>query len=136
MDALALIQRLLESRESWVELGPGLRVKVRRPAEGELHAYLRERATVDAHLRCVVGWEGFSQATLLGPDVGSSDPLDFDPELWLLAARDRVEWIKAVAEGVAAAIEAHAKQREAVAKNSKPSSTKPTASSGRAKKPR
>lgn len=136
MDALALIQRLLESRESWVELGDGLRVKVRRPAEGELHAYIQARHELDTHLACVVGWEGFSQATLLGSEVGSSDPQPFDPELWRHAARDRAEWISAVAEGVARAIEAHAAGREAAAKNSAPSSTLPTAPSGRAKRSR
>lgn len=133
MDTLALIQRLLEARETWLELEPGLRVKVRRPAEGELHAYLKARGEVATHLRCVVDWEGVTQATLLGPEVGASDPLAFDAELWLHAARDRAEWIQRVAEGVLAAIEAHAASREAAAKNSAPSSTPPTAASGRAR---
>lgn len=136
MDALTLIQRLLEARESWVDLGDGLRVKVRRPAEAELHAYLKARSDVDTHLRCVVGWEGFSQATLLGPEVGSSDPIAFDADLWLHAARDRAEWLNAVAAGVAEAMEAHITARKAAAKNSKPSSTPPAAASGRAKKAR
>ena len=133
MDALTLVQRLLQSRESWVELGDGLRVKVRRPAEGELHGYVKGRHEVDTHLRCVVGWEGFSEATLLGADVGSSDPLPFDLDVWLQAARDRAEWITVVAEGIGQAIEAHGASREAIAKNSTPSSTLPKAASGRAR---
>lgn len=133
MNALSLIQRLLEQREAWAELGDGLRVKVRRPAEGELPAYLRSRGEVDCHLRCVVGWEGFSEAVLFGSTVGSPEPIDFDAELWLHAARDRMDWVTAVARAVAQAIEAHAVAREAAAKNSKPSSISPPAMSGRAK---
>jgi hypothetical protein len=136
VDSLSLVQRLLQSREVRIELGDGLHVVARRPAEGELHAYIKARHDVDTHLRCVVGWGGFSEATLLGAEVGSSDPLPFDPELWLQAARDRVEWISAVAEGIGQAIEQHAASREAIAKNSPPSSTKPKASSGRATKRR
>lgn len=136
MDALNLIERLLQAREVRIELGDGLTVVARRPAEGELHAYLKARSEVDTHLRCVVGWEGFSEATLLGAEVGSSDPLPFSQDVWLQAARDRAEWITAVAAGIGRAIEQHAASREAIAKNLKPSSTPPTAASGRATKRR
>lgn len=133
MDAVALIARLLEQREFMLELEPGLRVKLRRPAEAELGAYLRGVREADTHLRCVVGWEGFSEATLLGPAIGSADPLPFDASAWLVAAADRGEWIASIAQALGEAIDAHAKQREATAKNSTPSSTRKTASSGRAK---
>lgn len=117
MDALALIKRLLAQREFKVELGDGLAVTVRRPAEAELGPYLRGAREPDTHLRCVVDWHGFSEAVLLGASIGSSDPLPFDAEVWLHAARDRTDWIAAIAEELGKSIDAHGRQREATAKN-------------------
>ena len=112
-----LIARLLEQRDSWIDLGEGARVKVRRPAEAELASFMLARREPDTYLRCVVGGEGFTEATLRGPAIGASDPVPFDAEVWLTAARDRTDWITAVSAGVADALNAHLKAKGEAAKN-------------------
>lgn len=122
MDAQALIRRLLEQRESRVELQPGVFVTVRRPDEAGLPAWLKDSRQADTYLQCVVGWSGMTEAVLLGPAVGGSEPIEFDAQLWLTAARDRGEWIQAISAHLAQQVEAHMSTRALVAKNSKPSS--------------
>jgi hypothetical protein len=117
MDTKALIARLLEQRETMVELGDGLRVKVRRPSEAELPDYVLARADATTHLRCVVGWEGFSEATLFGAAVGSSDPLPFSADVWLTAASDRRDWIGLIADAISTAVLAHIESKADTAKN-------------------
>ena len=117
MDTKALIARLLEQREFMVDLGEGLRVKVRRPAEAELPDYVLARSEAATHLRCVVGWEGFSEATLFGAAVGSSDPLPFNAALWLTAGSDRRDWITLIADAISTAVLAHIEAKGGTAKN-------------------
>lgn len=116
MNAEQLIARALEQRDTWVDLGGGQRVRVRRPPAAEMFAFGRA-SKADLFLRCVVGWEGFTEASVLGAAVGASDPIPFDVELWLVLALDRMEWIGAVSQTVVDAITGHLKQQEADRKN-------------------
>lgn len=104
--AAALVGRILAARESWCDLGDGLRVRIRRPAEAELGRALR---SLDATfvLGCVTGWEGFTEATFLGDAVGASDALPFDADTWRAGAEDRADWIKAVSAELVRVIESH-----------------------------
>lgn len=102
MDAKTLIAKALEQREAWVDLGDGKRVAVRRPPEAEFPE-LRS-ATPERFLRCVVKWEGFTEADILGAAVGAADPVPFNAELWMVLALDRVAWVSAVVEKVVAQI--------------------------------
>lgn len=122
MDAAKLIEKMLAQRESWVELEPGLRVKVRRPAEAEF-AQLRRGVTVETVGAFTVGWDGFSEATFVGSAIGSSDPLPFMPDLWREKVRDNVDWLNTVVQKLVALVEAHIEAKAATAKNSGPSST-------------
>lgn len=129
MNAQALIAKIRAGREVWLELEPAapgadgeattqpaLRVKVRRPAEADTLAFLRA-SRADAAMQVVVGWEGFSEATLFGVAVGSSDPLPFDADLWAEVVRDRGDWIIKVAARAAELVKSHAEAQKAHAKN-------------------
>lgn len=115
--AAILVARLLEQRESWCDLGDDLKVKVRRPAEAEWTSVVAQMKERDIFLECVVDWQGFSEATLFGGAVGSSDPLQFDASVWMTAARDRGEWVSKVMEHVCNAMNARHEQRKDIAKN-------------------
>ena len=116
MDNAAIVAQALAQRERWVELEPGLRVRVRRPFETVFWRYAKG-VSVDDAIACVVGWEGFSEATVLGAAIGSSDPLPFAPEVWDVLARDRFAWVQKVADAVAEAVRAHIAAAAETAKN-------------------
>lgn len=111
-----LIAKLLAQRESWVEVAPGRRVKVRRPDESEM-ADFRSGMNVQLLLRHVVGWEGFTEADILGEGIGAADPVPFDAALFATVARDRMAWFEPISVEIATRIAEHWKTREATAKN-------------------
>lgn len=111
-----LIAKLLAQRESWVEVEPGKRVKVRRPDESE-QADFRGGMSVELMLRHVVGWEGFTEADILGAGVGASDAVAFDAALFATLARDHMAWFEPISVEIATRIAEHWKAREATAKN-------------------
>lgn len=121
-DVARLLARMTEQRLHWVDLGDGLRVSFLRPPEVELPR-LVGGVSVDHVVQYAHGWSGFTEATLLGAAVGSSDPLPFDRELFGAWVRDHTTAIPPIAQAMADVITAHLTTREAVAKNSEPSST-------------
>lgn len=110
------LQALRQQRLHWVELEPGLRVQFRRPLETDLPRFA-VGMKVEHVCEFVVGWEGFTEATFLGAAVGSSDPVDFSPELWAEYVRDSVEVYTKVANAVLGTLTAYLERREASAKN-------------------
>lgn len=116
MDAAALIAKALEQREQWVDLGDGKRVKVRRPAAAELFAFGRA-TNPEQFMRCAVGWEGVTEADILGAAVGSDAAVPWSLDLWLVLALDNPEWMTAVSAAVVEAIKTYLEQREAITKN-------------------
>jgi hypothetical protein len=108
----SLIDRMLANRDSWCELAPATdgkaakRVKLRRPAQCEI---LRMQGGVnqDHVLSAAVGWEGFTEADLLGPEIGSSDPVAFDADVWKAYAADNVEHLSKAAEHLMNSISEH-----------------------------
>lgn len=107
---------LRSGRLHWCELAPGRRVQFRRPLETEMHRFVGG-VTVDHVCEYVCDWDGFTEGTLLGESVGSSDPLDFAPELWAEYVRDQSEVSSTVAKAIAAALKTHIEARGAAAKN-------------------
>jgi hypothetical protein len=114
-----LVARVLAQRERWVDLGDGLRVRIRRP-----DALARARmvgldrvAIIEAALSAAVGWEGFTEARVLGASLGSESAVPFDAALWLVMARDHSTWLHSVLNAYLEMIEQHAEQQEAAAKN-------------------
>jgi hypothetical protein len=106
MDMQLLKKRLLELRQSWVDLGDGKAVRIQRPSEAELGAYSKSTPVDDARDR-VVDWRGFTEADLLGAAVGSADPVPFDRDVWAEVVSDRLTWVKVVSEAVSSAVNAH-----------------------------
>jgi len=116
VDFTALIARMDAQRSRWVALPDGKRVQFRRPLETEFGKF-RSGVGVDHLCEYVCGWEGFSEADLLGSAIGSSDPLPFSAELWARVVRDRLEYVRPVATEVVAAITEHLAEKDAIAKN-------------------
>lgn len=117
MDAVAaLIARMDAQRTRWVSLPDGKRVQVRRPLQTEMRQFIGG-VNVDHACQYVCGWEGFTEADLLGAAIGSSDPLPFDTALWSRVLRDRAQYVQPVAEGIVAAIDEHLQQVGTAEKN-------------------
>ena len=116
MDASKLIAKALEQRESWVELDGVRKVKVRRPPAAEMFAFGRATSP-ELFLRSVVGWEGFTEADVLGSAVGSDSAVAFDVELWHVLALDQIEWIGKVSEALVTAIKSYLDTQDAARKN-------------------
>lgn len=118
----AITRRLLATREQWLELDPEgtpnrRALLVRRPAETEL-SRLRNGIDVEDAARACVGWRGFTEAALLGPALGSQDTqVPFLPDLCLEVLRDNAEWVNAVTERMATALQAHIAARLETRKN-------------------
>jgi hypothetical protein len=125
----ALIAKLQAQRESWCELRPAgdgqprLAVRLRRPPEAELpELRAREGRSLQQQLAqavcdCAVGWDGFTEAELLGAALGSSDPLPFDAAVWAEVVRDRQGWMVLAAAHLTEQINTHLASRAAVEKN-------------------
>lgn len=129
MSAAHLIARLREQRNTWLVLReaeadmPELAVCLRRPPEADLPDF---RPTADKPLhqllaesvcKAVVGWRGFTEADLLGSAVGSSDAVDFHPDLWAEVVRDRSDWLNRCAAHLMECINAHIAARAEQRKN-------------------
>lgn len=111
-----LIARLLAARERWVELEPGVAVKLRRPA---VHQLAELRRGAEGYLDCAVDWRGVTEPLLLAEPAAQPDPpaLPFDLELWRTAAGDRADWLSAVIEAIGSMINEHAESEAARRKN-------------------
>jgi hypothetical protein len=116
MDVQQLLAKLAEQREGWASLPDGKRLKFRRPQEVDLPA-LAAGVRLQHVIDCACGWEGFTEADLLGAAVGSSDPLPFHPDLWAAVVKDRAHYIGPVASAIAAAVTAYLESRDAATKN-------------------
>lgn len=111
-----LVAQILAQRESRLELQPGKSVVVRRPSEYEMVAP-KSGTSLDFILRYVVGWDGYTEADLLGQAVGSDQPVGWDPAVFAVYLTDRMADIRAIDTHLGGLITAYAKQRESVAKN-------------------
>jgi hypothetical protein len=111
-----LIAKALEQREQWVDLGGGKRVRVRRPQAADLPVFGRG-VTPEQFMRCAIGWDGFTEADIIGGAVGSSDAVPWAMDLWLVVALDSPEYMASVSRAVVEAIQGYLEQREAIGKN-------------------
>lgn len=112
----AVIAQLLARREQPCELPGtgGATVTVRRPAEAELPG-LRLLPPHQIAQQVVTGWAGITRNHLL--DDGSTDALEFSPDLWAAAVADKMHWVGAVNRKVSELVQAHMQAREAAEKN-------------------
>ena len=118
-----LIERLREQRREWLDVSAlvgrdagTVRVRLVRPAEAEMPR-LRGVVVAEAAAEWVDAWEGFTEAVLLGDDVGGVTPVTFSAELWREFVRDRAKVAKAVFERLVGLVEAHLQAREVASGN-------------------
>lgn len=130
----ALLRQLLSSREQWVDIGEGKRVKLRRPMEGELDAMFGDvggrralRITLADVQRLAVDWSGISEADLLGKGIGNDDALPFSADVWAVAVGDNLDWLQKCRQAIEASIVARLEQRFAARGNLPATSTPSTA---------
>lgn len=116
MNQQALIAQILAQRERWLEVEPGKRLKLRRPDRWGAQLF-RRGGDVDLVLSQVVGWEGFTEADLLGAHIGSDSVAEFSAELFRTVARDRLDWIEQVTTQLVDMIQQAFEKEEAEAKN-------------------
>lgn len=117
--AKTLAERVREQRDFVVDLGethPGLKVKLRRPAESEMLA-LRARDATEVVQAAAVDWEGFTEALLLGPEVGASDTLPFDAEAWSAWVADQAAVVGHCYAKLLEAVNAHLERVKAARGN-------------------
>lgn len=112
----SIAERLLAQRQHWVEVAPGKRVRYLRPRETEF-ASLYGGITPEHVCQQVNGWEGFTEADLLGSAVGASDPAPFSTELWAEYVLDKTDVLAQVAGAIGEAVNQHLKTRADAAKN-------------------
>ena len=119
-----LITQLRAQRQSWVDLAPGKRVQIIRPAESQISEFLRTTGNgrslvVELAQVCkyTVGWDGITEADLLGAAVGACDPVPFDSELWAEVVADRSEWLNRVAIGLSESITNYFNKKAEAEKN-------------------
>lgn len=106
MDAALLIRQFQALRESWVEVAPGKRVKIRRPGEAEIPGFFAA-VPIDRVKAHVVDWEGFTEADLLGSELAPREPVLFDKALWAEVVSDRAVWFKPAHNALCEAINQH-----------------------------
>ena len=124
----ALMQTMRAQRTTWVDLPEGRRVQILRPTEAEiLEHFLKPSArkgggvTLTADLPqvklFVVGWDGFTEVTFVGP-AGASDLVPFDAALWAAYIDDHVEDSRQIAQRLIDEIAKHHKLKADAEKNS------------------
>lgn len=125
MNAEAIAALIRAQRTARVEVAPGKVVLVIRPTEFEVQrdfikvaegGALSLQADFPEVRKYVTGWEGFTEADLLGA-AGASSPAAFSAELWELVSADNVEWVRKVAQHLLEAIAAHQTAKGEAGKN-------------------
>ena len=124
-----LIEQMRAQRLSWVELEPASagqparRVQITRPPENDVASFITTtdgRFTLEASVthvsKYVVGWDGITEADLIGP-AGSAEPAPFTPALWAIVVEDKLGWMRAIGRALLDAIVAHQAAQKADEKN-------------------
>lgn len=120
MSQSQLIGKLRAQRTEWVDLtdkgDQGERISFVRPPEVEWRS-LTGGVTLEHVRRYCNGWAGFTEATVLGESVGSSDPIEFDADLCAEILSDRGEWLGKVANQIVESVNRRFEERRAALGN-------------------
>jgi hypothetical protein len=126
LDAKLLLEQMRGQRKRWVQVAEGKRVQILLPTELEVvRHFVKPGADGKVNLSCDIeevkrftcGWEGFTEADLLGAAVGAADAVPFDPGLWGLVIEEHLDWVRAVAKALLDGVVERQLAREADAKN-------------------
>lgn len=121
-DVQTLLARMAAQREAWVDLGGGLRLQYRRPPEVELPRLIAGVGLEQVvHYAC--GWEGFTEADLLGAGIGGGDAVPFHRDLWAAYVADHADALQATSAAMAQTVTDYLQRKADVAKNSQAYST-------------
>ncbi len=113
----AVLKRLLDTRRNWITLANGMQIRYRRPVEAEYSRFREGSNGIEHVCYFVDGWKGVTEAHLLGPEIGSSDEIAFDGELWSAYIRDNVQEASVIAQAIIEAMNAHEERRGRASKN-------------------
>jgi hypothetical protein len=126
MDAKLLLEQMRNQRKRWVQLSEGKRVQILLPTELEVvqnfvkpgdEGKLTLAADYPEVQKFVCGWEGITEADLLGAAVGASDAVEFNTELWSAFASENLEHVRKVARALLDGIAERTLAQQADAKN-------------------
>ncbi len=119
-----LIARIRSARMSWIDLGGGKRLRIIRPPEAEFSDFLSTGGNVSAQwaidrvVKYAEGWEGFSEADLMGAELAPGDAMPpFSKELWEIAVSDNQNWLTAATTGLLDVIRTYISKKAESAKN-------------------
>lgn len=112
-----IIQQHRAQRTGRVEVAPGKVLLVRRPAGFTEMAAFHNGIKPEHVIRQVVGWEGITEADLLGESVGSSSAVEWSRALSDEVVSDRISWARKVTEWLANAIVTYIEKSDAIEKN-------------------
>lgn len=102
-------------REHQVEVLPGKFIRILRPLEGEMSKF-RGGFTLELVCGQITGWD-ITEADILPPGVGSSDPVPFDTEAAIEVIGDRGTWYGLIVDKLVEAINAFMASKAEAAKN-------------------
>lgn len=135
MDTKDIVAARVKRRENWVlvkEITEGdatrkQRVKYRRPPESAFGAMVipipgqTEKATLLVSLedvkKYVVDWEGFTEADLIGAEMGGADPVAFHPSLFADVIEDNDAMLTKVSHAIVMCVADYLSARAALEKN-------------------
>lgn len=125
-----IVEQLLAQRKRWLDIAPGQRVQIIRPPEtdigglfvgsGKQRTMVMDLAQV---IKYTVGWDGVTEASLLGAAIGASDPVPFSSDVWAVVVADRTDWVQTISAALLTDVLAHFEKKAQAEKNSQPSST-------------
>jgi hypothetical protein len=127
MDARQLLEQMRAQRKRWVQLGGVRKVQYRVPTQLEVIKHfikpkddgegVQLAADYEQVKQFVCGWDGFTEADLLGAANAPADAVAFDSQLWDLYVSDHLEDVRTVAAALLQSIADWQKASEADAKN-------------------
>jgi hypothetical protein len=113
-----LAERMRAARRITVEVEPGKRIHLLRPREQQcLEIWRQATVTPDDVCAAAEGWDGYTEADLLGPELGASDPVPFARDVFEEFVRDRVDLLGRLAGEISKSITEHFAKRAAAEKN-------------------
>lgn len=126
-----LLAQMRRRREQVVSLEGGKSVTIVRPPETEFGSMLKHvdvekklgtwEVGIEHVLRYTVNWDGFTEADLLGPEIGASDiKVPFDADVWEAYVRDSTITQQKVADAILKSVVDHLTSKGEAEKNSAP----------------
>ena len=130
MNKEQMLRAQRQQRATWLELDdpPRRALAIRRPAEDRVHSRRDVIGNKDAGIESlpqmrkiasevVIGWRNFTEADLLGKEIGGDSPQDFDPEIFAEWVDDKPKELVEIAGKAVSAFIEHRDKKAAAEKN-------------------